>query len=180
MQYTESEIVREYNHAKYKNHKIGILAQLNCVKRWEIIEILERNGVEVPKNYKDSTEEEYKPLPEYNKPGRPKGSVNKTPKRDKQPLEKPVEVEEIPQNRLIESEKSDSITKQSETIKKVNNQSDKRYTETPKRENDMISEATYHLVQMSLARIERRITRIERKQKKLKRLYKQLARFILG
>ena len=171
MQYTESEIVREYKEAKYKYHEIGILADLNGVKRKDIIEILERNGVEIPQEYIENVAK---------KRGRPKGSVNKTKKADKQPLEKPVEVEEIPQNRLIEAEKPVTITKQSETIKKVNNQSDKRYTETPKRENDMISEATYHLVQMSLARIERRITRIERKQKKLKRLYKQLARFILG
>ena len=164
MQYTESEIVREYNHAKYKNHKIGILAQLNCVKRWEIIEILERNGVEVPKNYKDSTEEEYKPLPEYNKPGRPKGSVNKTPKRDKQPLRESVEVVET--------------TKEKEEVTKaVNEEMNKTHSSD---NNDMISEATYHLVQISLARIDKRLTKIERKQKKLKRLYKQLANFILG
>lgn len=178
MQYTESEIVKKYNEAKYKYRQIGILADLNCVKREDIIEILEHNGVEIPEDYKKRKTEEKENVSK--KRGRPKGSVNKTKKADKQPLEKPVEVEEIPQNRLIESEKPDSITKQSETIKSINNQSDKRYTETPKRENDMISEATYHLVQMSLARIERRITRIERKQKKLKRLYKQLARFILG
>ena len=177
MQYTESEIVREYKEAKYKYHEIGVLADLNCVSRNDIIEILERNGVEIPQNYKNEHKEESKPT---KKRGRPKGSVNKAKKTDKQPLEKPVEVEEIPQNRFKEAEKPLTITKQPEMTKSVNDELDKRYTDTPSRENDMITEATYHLVQISLARIERRITRIERKQKKLKRLYKQLAKFILG
>ena len=176
MQYTESEIVKEYNQAKYKNKKIGILSQLNTCSRAEIIQILERNGIKVPDKYKASDEEEY----DYSIIGR------KDRDADKQPTQKPVKSEKSPKNRSENSKKAENITKE------VHSASEKKAQEEykePMSDNlkikqednrDGISEATYHLVQISLARIDHRITKIERKQKKLKRLYKQLANLILG
>ena len=156
MQYTEYEIVREYNSAKYRNKNIGVLAQLNCVSRKEIIEILERNGVTIPQKYKDSKVEEYNMFDENEG------------KHDKKPLEKPVETPQSPKNRNKEPKKSENITSKSDSI----------HEET--KSDDMSGEVTYHLVQRSRARIESHLNRIERKQKKLKRLYKQLANLILG
>lgn len=179
MYYTDYEIVREYNSAKYRNKKIGVLAQLNCVKRKDIIEVLERNGITVPQKYKDSKEEEY----DYTIIARgeqenkaPKNKTKKAAKPDKQPKEKPIEKPQSAENRSEETEKPESITtdKASERHEEI-----QPVKEDPKDEN-LINEATYHLVQMGLARIDNRITKIERKQKKLKRLYKKLADLILG
>lgn len=174
MQYTEFEIVKEYNNAKYRNKKIGVLAQLNCVSRKEIIEILERNGVKIPQKYKDSNMEEYryKVFMGIDPDEKPK-------KADKQPLKKPVKDEVMAEIRSEETEKPENITKE------VDSEPEKvtevvKAEKKPRKEEDMIGEATYHLVQISLARIESRLTKIERKQKKLKRLYKQLANLILG
>jgi len=163
MQYTEYEIVREYLNAKYRNKKIGFLAQLNCVSRKEIIEILERNGVEIPEKYKKSKVEEY-----YRN-------------ADKQPLREDIETEKTPKKRSQKIEKPENITKEVDSEQeKVTETVNIEKTEKPHKEEDMIGEATYHLVQISLARIESRLNRMERKQKKLKRLYKQLANLILG
>lgn len=176
MQYTESEIVKEYNQAKYKNKKIGILSQLNTCSRAEIIQILERNGIEVPDKYKASDEEEY----DYSIIGR------KDRDSDKQPTQKPVKSEKSPKNRSKSSKKAENITKEVHSASEKKAQEEYREPMSAnlkfKQEDnrDKISEATYHLVQIGLARIDHRITKIERKQKKLKRLYKQLAKLILG
>lgn len=176
MQYTESEIVKEYNQAKYKNKKIGILSQLNTCSRAEIIQILERNGIEVPDKYKVSAEEEY----DYSIIGR------KDRDDDKQPTQKPVKSEKSPKNRSESSKKAENITKEVHSASEKKAQEEYREPMSAnlkiKQEDnrDEISKATYHLVQISLARIDHRITKIERKQKKLKRLYKQLANLILG
>ena len=46
---TEAEICKEYRESKKQNMQIGILAELNLCKKAEIIEILEKNGIAVPK-----------------------------------------------------------------------------------------------------------------------------------
>lgn len=178
MQYTESEIVKEYNQAKYKNKKIGILSQLNTCSRAEIIRILEKNGIKVPDKYKASDEEEY----DYSIIGRKDRDENP----DKQPTQKPVKNEKSPKNRSESSKKAENITKEVHSASEKKAQEEYREPMSAnlkiKQEDNRngISEATYHLVQISLARIDHRITKIERKQKKLKRLYKQLANLILG
>ena len=182
MQYTESEIVKEYNQAKYKNKKIGILSQLNTCSRAEIIQILERNGIEVPDKYKTSAEEEY----DYSIIGQKDRDENS----DKQPTQKPVKSpKKNIGNRcrpISRSIKAENITKEVHSASEKKAQEEYREPMSAnlkiKQEDnrDGISEATYHLVQIGLARIDHRITKIERKQKKLKRLYKQLAKLILG
>lgn len=44
MQMTESEICANYRQAKNKNEQVGILADLNCVTKQEIVDILSQNG----------------------------------------------------------------------------------------------------------------------------------------
>lgn len=46
---TEAEICKEYRESKKQNMQIGILAQLNLCKKADIIDILEKNGITVPK-----------------------------------------------------------------------------------------------------------------------------------
>ena len=46
---TEAEICKEYRESKKQNMQIGILAELNLCKKAEIIQILEKNGITVPK-----------------------------------------------------------------------------------------------------------------------------------
>lgn len=54
MEMDEGEICREYKSSKYPNKQIEILAQLNCVSKSEIREILIRNGLVKPKKYSNS------------------------------------------------------------------------------------------------------------------------------
>ena len=46
---TEAEICKEYRESKKQNMQIGILAELNLCKKTEIIDILEKNGITVPR-----------------------------------------------------------------------------------------------------------------------------------
>lgn len=42
---TEDEVCKEYVSAKNKDKQIAILAELNCVKKYQIVEILQSCGV---------------------------------------------------------------------------------------------------------------------------------------
>ena len=49
------QIVREYRAAKHKRHEISVLAQLNCCRESEILEVLKAGGVpsvEMPRNHR--------------------------------------------------------------------------------------------------------------------------------
>lgn len=48
MEMAESDIVKEYREAMYPQEQIGILADLNSVPRKQIVDVLIRNGVDVP------------------------------------------------------------------------------------------------------------------------------------
>lgn len=48
---TAGEIAAEYRQAKQPLKQIGILADLNCCSKREIVEILRSEGCELPKNY---------------------------------------------------------------------------------------------------------------------------------
>ena len=51
MNMTAGEIAAEYRQAKQPLKQIGILADLNCCSKREIVEILRSEGCELPKNY---------------------------------------------------------------------------------------------------------------------------------
>jgi hypothetical protein len=53
---TIDEIVMEYKQAKAPMKQIAILADENCCKREEIVEVLREAGVELPKIYQKKTE----------------------------------------------------------------------------------------------------------------------------
>lgn len=54
---TKDEIVADYKQAKQPMKQIGILAELNGVKRDKIVEILREAGVELPGNYNKKPKE---------------------------------------------------------------------------------------------------------------------------
>lgn len=58
MTMTKDEIVADYKQAKQPMKQIGILAELNGVKRDEIVEILRKAGAELPGNYNKKKPEE--------------------------------------------------------------------------------------------------------------------------
>lgn len=171
MQYTEREIVREYNSAKYRNKKIGVLAQLNLVTRKEIIDILERNGVEVPQKYKDSHEEEYKPA---TKPG---------PKKETKVKEKTVPVKEVKISENVEKatniieETEEKEEKTAEVLCGNDISSTKAVNEVA--DEDIVTKAIYKLVAAGLDNINHRLCKIEKRQKRLEKYYKLLANIIL-
>ena len=51
MTMSKEQICSDYRQAKQKMKQIGILADLNCCKRFEIVDILVEAGEEIPKNY---------------------------------------------------------------------------------------------------------------------------------
>ena len=51
MTMTNEEIIRDYREAKAPMKQIGILADMNCCTRKEIVAILVDAGLEVPKLY---------------------------------------------------------------------------------------------------------------------------------
>ena len=53
MEMAESDIVKEYREAMYPQEQIGILADLNSVPRKQIVDVLIRNGIDVPQMRKD-------------------------------------------------------------------------------------------------------------------------------
>ena len=67
---THDEIVADYKQAKQPMKQIGILAELNGVKRDEIVNILREAGVELPGNYNKKPKEKAvqiaPPIPEGN------------------------------------------------------------------------------------------------------------------
>lgn len=58
---TNADIVREYREAKTPMKQISILADLNCCKRKDIVEILLKEGCEVPKFYTKSKDKKEEP-----------------------------------------------------------------------------------------------------------------------
>jgi len=58
---SNADIVREYREAKTPMKQISILADLNCCKRKDIVEILLKEGCEVPKFYTKSKDKKEKP-----------------------------------------------------------------------------------------------------------------------
>jgi len=52
---TDSEICSEYRQAKTPQKQIGILADMNCCDKREIVEILRANGETLPGNYVKKT-----------------------------------------------------------------------------------------------------------------------------
>lgn len=58
---THDEIVADYKQAKHPMKQIGILADLNGVKKDEIVAILRDAGAELPGNYNKKPKE--KPIP---------------------------------------------------------------------------------------------------------------------
>lgn len=164
MQYTEGEIVREYNQARYKNKQIGILSQLNTCSRKDIIKILEKNGVVVPDKYKHSHEEEYDYKAMVSKEKTPYKMQKK--KADK-PKEEPKEPEKDPEEELEEEVE--------EYLKAT-----LPAPEIPIPEKEIKSDKPYYFIWLALTSLDRRITKLERKYKRLKKLYRQLAKIILG
>lgn len=51
MTMTNEEIIRDYREAKAPMKQIGILADMNCCTRKEIVAILADAGLEIPKQY---------------------------------------------------------------------------------------------------------------------------------
>lgn len=194
MQYTEGEIVREYQQARYKNKQIGILAQLNTCQRKDIIEILERNGVEIPDKYKASREEEYnygtmvakekKPYRMQSTPAnRQKKTVKpeETSRADELPFpdgEEPEITYVTPEDPLPEEEVTLLVDNQ--PIYKI--QKSELPHEYPKHRNVSKdkSDGLYYTTWLRMELLDRKMTKLERKYKRLKKLYKQLANFILG
>lgn len=174
MQYTEGEIVREFNQARYKNKQIGILAQLNTCQRKDIIEILERNGVEIPDKYKASREEEYNygtMVAKEKRPYRMKSKVKEPEEELEEEVDEYLKAQEETKTYIIpkkEFPKSESIQNQQNNLEneKLNT------VDKPK--------ADYYATWLRLELLDRRITKLERKNKRLKKMYKQLAKFILG
>lgn len=172
MQYTEGEIVREYNQARYKNKQIGILAQLNTCQRKDIIEILERNGVEIPDKYKASREEEYNYGTMVAKEKRPYRMKSKVKEPEKAPEEKLEE--EVDEYLKAQEEIKTYIIPEKEFPKSEN-------TSTLEKPKDWeTKKPDYYATWLRLELLDRRITKLERKYKRLKKMYKQLAKFILG
>ena len=161
MQYTEGEIVREFNQARYKNKQIGILAQLNTCHRKDIIEILERNGVVIPDKYKHSHEEEY----DYKAMVSKEKTPYKMQKKADKPKEEPKEPEKDPEEELEEYLKATLPTPESPITEEV---------------KEIKSDKPYYFIWLGLTSLDRRITKLEHKYKRLKKMYKQLAKFILG
>lgn len=58
---SNADIVREYREAKTPMKQISILADLNCCKRKDIVEILVKEGCEVPKFYTKSKDKKEEP-----------------------------------------------------------------------------------------------------------------------
>lgn len=75
MQMTNEEIVREYRQAKSKLKSIAALADLNCCKKWDIVEVLKQAGEVLPGQYKKE-KAEVKPKPKA------KPQATDTPKAD--------------------------------------------------------------------------------------------------
>lgn len=171
MQYTEREIVREYNSAKYRNKKIGVLAQLNLVTRKDIIDILERNGVEVPQKYKDSAKEEYMP---ETKRGSEKGT--KVKKEDRPVKEVKISEDAEKAINLIE-ETEEKEEKTTEMLCGNDILSTKTVNEVA--DEDIVTKAIYKLVAAGLDNINHRLCKIEKRQKRLEKCYKLLANIIL-
>lgn len=171
MQYTEGEIVREYNQARYKNKQIGILAQLNTCQRKDIIEILERNGVEIPDKYKASREEEYNYGVMVAKEKKPY-KMQPTPANRRKKAVKP---EEAPKEKDPEEEIDEEIEAY-ELQKSEPPHEDPEHLNIPKEKSD----GQYYTTWLRLELLDRKMTKLERKYKRLKKLYKQLANFILG
>lgn len=172
MQYTEGEIVREYQQARYKNKQIGILSQLNTCSRKDIIKILEKNGVEVPSNFKNSHEEEY----DYKK----MVGVEKTSPKFKEPpintKRKPKSSEPKQEEVKTPEEELDEEIEIYELNKTEKSQTDPEHRDVPKEKSDGL----YYTTWLRLELLDRKITKLERKYKRLKKMYKQLAKFILG
>lgn len=170
MQYTEGEIVREFNQARYKNKQIGILAQLNTCQRKDIIEILERNGVEIPDKYKASREEEYNYGTMVAKEKRPYRMKSKAKEPEEEPKKDPEEeLEEEVDDYLKAQEKTQTYTIPEKEFPKAK---DNKSVDKPK--------ADQYATWLRLELLDRRITKLERKYKRLKKLYRQLAKIILG
>ena len=51
MTMTNEQIIADFKAAKSPMKQIGILADMNCCKKQEIVEILKAAGVDLPKNY---------------------------------------------------------------------------------------------------------------------------------
>lgn len=175
MQYTEGEIVREYQQARYKNKQIGILSQLNTCSRKDIIKILEKNGVEVPSNFKNSHEEEY----DYKK----MVATEKTSPKFKEP---PINTKRKPKS--SEPKQEEIKTPEEELDEEIEvyelNKTEKPQI-APEREKLNTSEhqkpdGLYYTTWLRLELLDCKMTKLERKYKRLKKMYKQLAKFILG
>lgn len=54
MEMTPEDILKEYNQAKSKVKQIGILADLNNVKKQQIVEVLRNQGADLPYLYDKS------------------------------------------------------------------------------------------------------------------------------
>lgn len=74
---TEAEIVGRYRRAENQSTQVGILAELNCCDKSEIIEVLERNGIELKKR------------------GRKK-PVSKDKDKKEEPVKSPAKEESLP------------------------------------------------------------------------------------
>ena len=169
MQYTEGEIVREYQQARYKNKQIGILSQLNTCSRKDIIEILERNGVEIPDKYKASREEEYNYSVMVSK-------EKKSPKFKETPINtkrKPKSSE--PKQEEVKTPELDEEIEVYELNKTEKPKTDPE-RDVPKEKSDGL----YYTTWLRLELLDRKMTKLERKYKRLKKMYKQLAKYILG
>lgn len=196
MQYTEGEIVREFNQARYKNKQIGILAQLNTCQRKDIIEILERNGVEIPDKYKASREEEYNYGTMVAKEKRPYRMKSKVKEPKKEPEKDPEEELEEEVDDYLKAQAIAQIKAQEETKTYIIPEKQSMYADgqliysiDKNQQSDLENKklntvdkpkADYYATWLRLELLDRRIQKLERKYKKLKKLYKQLAKFILG
>lgn len=182
MQYTEGEIVREFNQARYKNKQIGILAQLNTCQRKDIIEILERNGVEIPDKYKASREEEYDygtMVAKEKRPYRMKSKAKEPEEETKKDPEEELE-EEVDDYLKAQEETQTYIIPKKEFPKSESIQNQQSDLENEKLNTVDKPKADYYATWLRLELLDRRITKLERKYKRLKKMYKQLAKFILG
>lgn len=184
MQYTEGEIVREYQQARYKNKQIGILSQLNTCSRKDIIKILEKNGVEVPSNFKNSHEEEYdykkmvgveKTSPKFKEPPTDYsfGTLCLNTKRKPKSSEPKQEEVKTPEEELDEEIEIYELNKSEKP--QIDPEHEKLNTSEHQKPDGL-----YYTTWLRLELLDRRITKLERKNKRLKKLYKQLANFILG
>ncbi len=171
MQYTENEIVREYLQAKYRNKKIGVLSQLNCCSRAEIIDILERHDVNVPKEYKRSKEEEYsyKALVSGRKDEpKPKQEPKPKPKPEPKPKQEPIK------ESVKKSEPVKEPVKEPEPIKEPLSAN----LDIPKEHGH--TDIRYEFIAYMLSKAEKKLKKMRKKQKKLEKLYKDLAHMIMS